>query len=88
VLAGRGIDPGDLRSKHLDALAGDRFDHVITLCDRVREVCPELPGHPRPTHWSIADPAAGREGQPGFERVAGELDERIRFFLHTLAPAA
>ena len=28
--------------------AEQRFDPVITLCDRVREVCPEFPSHPRP----------------------------------------
>src|SRR5262249_45212165 len=30
--------------QHLSALADDVFDHVITLCDRVREVCPDFPG--------------------------------------------
>ena len=31
-------------------LAGRRFDHVVTLCDRVREVCTRTsPGQPRPT---------------------------------------
>ena len=28
------------------------IDHVVTLCDRVREVCPELPGTPRLTRCS------------------------------------
>ena len=32
---------------------------MISLCDRVREVCPEFPGHPETIHWSIANPAAG-----------------------------
>ena len=42
--APRGIDIAAHRSKHLDEFAGHRFDAVITLCDRVREVCPEFPG--------------------------------------------
>ena len=42
VLASRGIDTSDLRPKHLDELARRRFDYVVTLCDRVREVCPEF----------------------------------------------
>jgi len=58
---------------------------VISLCDRVREVCPEFPGEPQTIHWSIADPAA----EPGddadtylrFERTAAELETRIGFLL-------
>src|SRR3954469_20117225 len=57
VLAQRGIDIAGRRSKHVSELAGTRFDHVISLCDRVREVCPEFPGGPELIHWSIPDPA-------------------------------
>ena len=56
VMRARGIDLSDRRSKHVSEFATWRVDSVITLCDRVREVCPELPGppgahpleHPRP----------------------------------------
>ena len=66
-----------------------RFDYVITLCDKVREVCPELPGHPEPIHWSIPDPAAagiGRAGYPAFRAVAADLHARIGFLIHAIAP--
>ena len=61
VMRERGIDLAGRRSKHLDEFAGRRFDYVISLCDRVREVCPEFPGTPQAIHWSIPDPAASRE---------------------------
>lgn len=88
VMRERGIDIGDRRSKHLNRFVGQRFDYVITLCDRVREVCPEFPAHPDLIHWSIPDPA--REGEtdeetyPAFERTARELAVRIPFLLELI----
>lgn len=84
VMAARGLDLAGARSKHLDEFAGQRFDRVITLCDRVKEVCAESPGPPRPVHWSIPDPAADPGGLPAFEWTADELGRRIDFLLHTL----
>ena len=81
----RGIDITAARSQHLSTFAARRFDHVITLCDRVREVCPEFPGGPQAVHWSIADPARDAAGYPAFVRTADEVERRIRFFLHVLS---
>jgi ArsR family transcriptional regulator, arsenate/arsenite/antimonite-responsive transcriptional repressor / arsenate reductase (thioredoxin) len=81
-----GIDLTGRRSKHLAELARRRFDAVVTLCDRVREVCPELPGHPEPIHWSIPDPS--RAGGPeAFDRTAAELAARIPFLLRLIDEA-
>jgi protein-tyrosine-phosphatase/DNA-binding transcriptional ArsR family regulator len=83
VMREYGIDISDRRSKHLDEYARRRFDYVVTLCDKVREVCPEFPGGPEPIHWSIPDPAAdstGRTSYPAFRRVATELHTRIGLF--------
>ena len=73
--------PSGHRSKHLEEFAGQRFGYVITLCDRVREVCPEFGGHPQLIHWSIADPAAVADVHAAFRRVAAELRTRISFLL-------
>jgi protein-tyrosine-phosphatase/DNA-binding transcriptional ArsR family regulator len=82
VMARRGIDLSRQRSKHLDGFAGTHFDQVITLCDKVREVCPEFPGQPITAHWSIPDPAAGApsdEGAyPAFEAVGADIELRVR----------
>lgn len=88
VMAERGIDIAGNRSKHLDRFTSRRFDRVITLCDKVREVCPEFPG-PAPTaHWSIPDPAANDAPDAfadAFARVAAELDVRIDALLAEFA---
>jgi protein-tyrosine-phosphatase/DNA-binding transcriptional ArsR family regulator len=88
VMRERGVDIGGRRSKHLSEFADEHFDYVVSLCDRVREVCPEFRDHPELIHWSIPDPA--REGQtdeetyPAFERTADELATRIAFLLELI----
>ena len=88
VMRERGIDISRRRTKHLSELLADEFAYVITLCDRVREVCPEFPGQPEAIHWSMADPAAegtsNAETYPAFERTAAELEGRIGFLLHLI----
>jgi protein-tyrosine-phosphatase len=83
-----GIDLSSRASKHLHLYADQRFDWVISLCDRVREVCPEFPDQPNTVHWSIADPSAGHaddeESYPIFQRTAAEIDTRIGFLLAEL----
>lgn len=89
-----GIDLAGRRSKHLSAFVEQRFDRVISLCDRVREVCPEFPGRPETAHWSIADPAAGHTdgddeaSYPAFRQTADELESRIGFLLAALGVPA
>jgi protein-tyrosine-phosphatase len=82
VMEERGLDLRGRRAKHLDEFAGQHFEYVITLCDRVREVCPEFPHAPRLMHWSMADPAS--ENDAAFDRTAEELEVRIGFLLHSI----
>ena len=83
VLAERGIDISGSRSKPIDQFRELDFDYVITLCDKVREICPEFPGQRRSMHWSIEDPsrASGslRTTLPRFRALAAELESRIAF---------
>ena len=84
----RGIDISARRSKHIDDLRPRRFDHVVTLCDLVREVCPEFPSHPNLVHWSLPNPVDPRRPDeatyPDFERIAADLETRIGFLLASL----
>jgi hypothetical protein len=63
---------------------------VISLCDRVREACPDFPGGPELIHWSIPDPArepgSDEDTLPAFERTAGELWTRIGFLIDAIEP--
>jgi protein-tyrosine-phosphatase/DNA-binding transcriptional ArsR family regulator len=85
AMRGRGIDLSGRHSKHLSEFAAERFDYVISLCDRVREVCPEFPGAPESIHWSVPDPArepgSDEDTLPAFERTADELRARIGFLI-------
>jgi protein-tyrosine-phosphatase len=91
VMLEHGIDITGRQAKHVGTFAGQRFDYVISLCDRVREVCPEFPGHPEMIHWSIPDPAGGggsdAETYPAFRAVAADLHTRIGYLLGRLGHA-
>lgn len=85
---GYGLDLAGHVSRRLDGLADQQFDWVISLCDRVREVCPEWPGAPETIHWSIANPATGEPDDvtyPLFQQTARELATRIDFLIAVLA---
>jgi protein-tyrosine-phosphatase/DNA-binding transcriptional ArsR family regulator len=82
-----GLDLSGHTPRRLDEFAGQRFDWVISLCDRVREVCPEFPGHPEAVHWSIANPVTGDPDDvtyPLFRQTAAELATRIDYLLAVL----
>ena len=83
-----GVDLAGHESKHLSVFADTQFDWVISLCDKVREVCPEFPGGPETIHWSIPDPAADQvddeASYPAFQQLATELETRIEFLLAVL----
>ncbi|GCE29716.1 ArsR family transcriptional regulator [Dictyobacter alpinus] len=85
VLASLDIDHAHLRSKHIDELSDLHFDYVITVCDRVREVCPTWPAEAQLIHWSFPDPVqegdAEEERYQAFEHTATQLTTRIRYFL-------
>jgi ArsR family transcriptional regulator, arsenate/arsenite/antimonite-responsive transcriptional repressor / arsenate reductase (thioredoxin) len=75
-----GIDVSDRRPRPVAAMTRRRFDHVITLCDKAREACPEFPNTPRRTHWSIAEPADYHH----FHHTATDIEARIRHLLPVL----
>jgi protein-tyrosine-phosphatase len=86
VMAERGIDIAGRPTKHFSRFARSRFDQIITLCDKVKEICPDLPGRPSTLHWSMADPSAEPDGSyRSFVRTADEIEERVEFLIAEIA---
>jgi protein-tyrosine-phosphatase len=87
-MAERGIDISGNTTKHLRRYTRSRFEYVVTLCDKVREICPEFPAEPPTIHWSMPDPAAegstDEETYPAFQRTAEELETRVAQLLAQL----
>ena len=79
-----GIDTSGMVPKSMDRFLGERFDYVITVCDRAAEACPIFPGDPERIHWSFEDPAAveGESAQRrAFAAVANGLAGRLRVWM-------
>ncbi len=83
------IDISGQLPRHLHTLTGRKFDYVITLCDKAREVYPDFGDHPRWIHWSIPDPTTAadtdQDTYPAFQSAAAEINTRIRHLLPILA---
>ncbi len=70
VMAELGVDMSGQVSKHLSQVLEERFDYVITVCDRARESCPLSLQARNQLHWSFPDPAA----------ATGSLEQQLRVF--------
>ncbi|MCB8945698.1 MAG: metalloregulator ArsR/SmtB family transcription factor [Ardenticatenaceae bacterium] len=83
--AAMNIDISQQQAKHMEAFEGQTFDYIITVCDKVREVCPVFPDDPKQIHWSVPDPAkeVGSQMQQlqAFTQTATELTSRINYLL-------
>ncbi len=80
VMAEAGVDISGHASRHVDELAGEPFDWVVTVCDSARESCPVFPGRARIVHRGFEDPprlAAGatteEEALAPYRRVRDEI---------------
>jgi protein-tyrosine-phosphatase len=90
TMAEWGIDIRGQHSRGLDTVAGRRFDYVITVCDRAREVCPDFGAGSARLHWSLPNPAVIDDAAAraaAFRATAAALHQRLRYFLATLDDA-
>jgi len=86
AMAEVGIDIGAGRPKSVEQYLGQRFDFVITVCDKAAgEVCPFWPGQPVTAHWGFPDPAAvggtDEQKRAAFTRIFHQMRNRVQLFL-------
>ena len=83
----KSFDISTQRSKTLDPYVDQRFDYVITVCDRARQSCPVFPGADQSLHWDIADPAevegSDDDKAAAFRTAYADLRGRIEGFVRT-----
>ena len=76
------IDVSGHTSKDVQQFLDEKFDYVITVCDRAKQQCPIFPGA-EPIHWGFDDPAEAPSARQieMFRRVREEIRQRLRLFL-------
>jgi arsenate reductase len=91
VLGEQGIDWSNATSKSVQQFVGQSFDHVITVCDQARQVCPVFPGQYNSLHWDLEDPAevAGSDAEKAdaFRRTYAQLATLIPTFIESARPS-
>ncbi len=84
ALQNHGIDWRGKQPKSLDDVAGQKFDLVITVCDRARDACPFFPGANAQVHWGLTDPAehiAPATARAAFAQTYEALFQRVNRLL-------
>ncbi|QBG37323.1 metalloregulator ArsR/SmtB family transcription factor [Litorilituus sediminis] len=74
------ITTQDLAAKDLSIFAGQKFDYVITLCDKANSECRSYPGARQQLAWDFIDPKS-RQSSTAFDDSLQEINNRISMFL-------
>jgi arsenate reductase len=78
VMKEAGIDISRHRSKSVDEFADEKFDFVITLCDRAAESCPLFFGGVQRTHMGFPDPSGVKGTEEDKLSFLRKLRDQIR----------
>lgn len=87
TISKNGISIDGFYSKSWDDLENEKFDLLITVCDRANnETCPVYLGNIMKTHWGVEDPAhftgTDEEINNEFQKVFTILELRVKALLH------
>ena len=89
ILGEQGIDWSKATSKSVGQFVGRSFDHVVTVCDQARQVCPVFPGQYNSLHWDLEDPAevtgSDADKADAFRRTYAQLATLIPAFIESTA---
>ncbi len=81
VMAEKGIDISDHRSKLIDPDYLNHSDYVVTLCGDARDRCPVVSADVVKIHWPLIDPAQATgtdaEKLAVFRAVRDEIEQRM-----------
>lgn len=85
VMLEKGINISKQNSDNIEKYSNEKFDFVITVCDKAKESCPLFPNTNKTLHWSFSDPAETvgtiEEKINKFREVRNQIEEKIIEFL-------
>jgi arsenate reductase (thioredoxin) len=91
VMAEVGVDISGQRSKHINELADQPIDYVVTVCDHARETCPVFPGRAKVVPHTFDDPphlaaqaTTEEERLAPYRRVRDEIRQFVLLLPHSL----
>ena len=90
VMAEKGVDISQQRSKQVEELQDKDFDYVITVCDHAYQQCPVFPGGTPVVHVGFDDPpslALSAQSEEEELEIYRRVRDEIRQFIETLPEA-
>ncbi len=88
VMAERGIDLTNYKSKSLDDIDLTNADYIITLCGDAKDNCPYVGAKTKNLHWDLLDPANAEGSEEEklnfFRKIRDEIEIRVKDFLKTI----
>jgi len=73
VLEEIGIDISGQRSKSVSVFENESFDHVMTLCDNAKEICPTFQNARFTMHHGFPDPYYSKDRLEAFRRLRADI---------------